>query len=93
MRPFSKIYVSFFLTLFFIAFHGLVSAQFATVKTEVTAGDPAVPGSQFDVAVQVDSNTSGLTPIAASFRVFYDATSVSFVGVSPGQLGPVSASN
>ncbi|MBI1289958.1 hypothetical protein GC173_01770 [bacterium] len=73
-----------------MAFHGQGFAD-AVVSTRIASGDPAVAGSTFTVAVDVDSDAE--LPHAVALRLSYPTDSVEFLGVNDGVLGTASASN
>jgi len=68
---------------------GSVATGSATVKTSIISGDPNVVNNEFTVAVSVEANDSGLIPIAAQMRVFYDQNSVVLLNAEGADLGSV----
>lgn len=65
----------------------------AVVATSIVSGNPGSPGSEFRVAVSVQSNTTSLFPNTVAHRVTFDTDSVSYLGAIEGDLGSTLAAD
>jgi hypothetical protein len=65
----------------------------SVVRAVVDSGDPTAPNSQFTVLVEIADNTTGANPGSVALLMEYPANAVSFVSVTPADLGSVETSD